>query len=157
GAQREATLELEGCAHDRDPRAPWGRRVTSPGAAACVLRVAWSGVAYPALVDPAWTATGSMAVARIYPSASVLGSDRVLLAGGSTGSAFVSSAELYDPATATFGATGSMTAGRFAHTATVLTSGNVLVAGGFTAPNAPTASAELYDPVAGTFSSTGSM
>src|SRR5262249_43959325 len=63
GARHEAKLSVEGCAFDTSPAAPWGRAVTSPGASRCTVRIGWAGVAYPAMVDPAWTTTGSMATA----------------------------------------------------------------------------------------------
>src|SRR4051812_23860849 len=47
--------------------------------------VAWGGVEYPALVDPAWSATGSMASARHGHTATRLGSNKVLVARGITG------------------------------------------------------------------------
>jgi len=153
GVRHEAKLAVEQCAYDVNPAAPWGRRVASPGAACCTVRVAWEGVAYPAVVDPAWTGTGSMVDARVWHTASVLESGRVLIAGGG-----IATAELYDPASGTFSATGSMAEARAWHTASVLGSGNVLVAGGYNhASNEHLASAELYDPATGTFSATGSM
>jgi galactose oxidase-like protein len=155
----EATLAVEGCAVDVSPRAPWGRAVTPPGASRCGVRMRWKIAAYPAMVDPSWTATGSMATARIDFTATLLGSGEVLVAGGlccagGEGSEAVArSAELYDPATGTFAATGPMMKpGRSGHTATLLSSGRVLVAGG-----SIDATAELYDPAAGTFTATGSM
>ena len=61
------------------------------------------------LYDPAtgmWTATGSMATARYFHTATLLPNGQVLVAGGIT--AFtLASAELYDPATGMWTATGS--------------------------------------------------
>jgi predicted secreted protein len=114
----------------------------------------------PALVDPAWTATGSMAAARFTHTATLLTSGKVLVAGGTSGSQTIfalASAELYDPTAGTWSATGSMAAARAGHQATLLTSGKVLVAGGRDENLNFLASAELYDPVAGTWSATGSM
>jgi len=120
----------------------------------------------PALADGgSWRATGSLNVARLQTTSTLLPNGRVLVAGGRN-FAFaqvVASAELYDPLTETFTLTGSMTDGRWSHTATLLPNGKVLVAGGFGAPTSSAnaqpvlASAELYDPATGTWSPTGSM
>ena len=119
------------------------------------------------LYDPAagiFVATGSMTVARLSPTATLLGNGKVLIAGGdyfdfstSTDTIFAS-ADLYDPATGTFTPTGSMTVARSGHTATLLGNGMVLIAGGWagTGTAAP-ASVELYDPSTGTFTPTASM
>jgi hypothetical protein len=157
GVVHEATLAVDGCAYDVNPAGPWGRTVVRPGAGRCGVRVAWASSVYPAIVDPSWVATGSMAAARGLHTASVVGTGKVLVAGGYSGSAALSSAELYDPTAGTFSATGSMATSRGQHTASVLSSGKVLVAGGQGAGNAYLSSAELYDPTAGTFSATGSM
>lgn len=119
------------------------------------------------LYDPAtgaFTATGSMHVARAFFSMVLLADGRVLVAGGLTGSigtaATIASAELYDPKSGTFGPTGSLGVARESAAAALLADGRVLIAGG--AVSDPTgghltATAELYDPGDGTFAKTGSM
>ena len=169
GATTDAKLEVEGCAVDRDPAPPWGRPVTAPGASDCALRVSWNSdaVKYPAVLDPRWTTTGSMGVARQDHTLIFLPTtDRVLVAGGRTtptGTAGVSSAQLFDRATGTWGNTGSMTGGRFSHSATLLntssnsmTSGKVLVAGGINSLTS-LATAQLFSPSQGTWIPAGAL
>lgn len=86
-----------------------------------------------------FSATGSMAEARTYHTATLLPSGKVLVAGGGDEN---STAEVYDPATGSFSITGGMEIGRSGHTATMLPNGKVLVAGG--GIFAGLASAELY-------------
>src|SRR5262249_40194312 len=91
-----------------------------------------------------------------WPWATLLMNGKVLITGGRSDG--WPSAELFNPATATFSATGEMVTARHMHTATLLTDGRVLIAGGFlNNTDTPLASAELYDPSAGTFTATGSM
>jgi hypothetical protein len=97
-----------------------------------------------------------MATARELHTATVLGTGKVLVAGGYNGSNDVSSAELYDPTTNTWSAAGSMATARESHTATVLGSGKVLVAGGSTG-SGYTNSAEVYDPTTNSWSAAASM
>jgi N-acetylneuraminic acid mutarotase len=118
----------------------------------------------------AWSSTGTMSSPRYQHTASLLGSGLVLVAGGNnlvgtcSCTTFVSSVDLYNPATNTFTPTGALVTARYAHTATVLANGMVLVAGGFGGPTntlqsggASLSSAELYNPTTGTWAATGSM
>jgi hypothetical protein len=75
-----------------------------------------------------------------------LSSGKVLVAGGSIGSAYLNGTELFDPATNTWTTTASLASARANHTATPLFSGKVLVAGGYN--GSALASAELYTPAA---------
>src|SRR5207244_841009 len=80
---------------------------------------------------------------------------KVLVAGGwNTISGYLTSAELYDPASGTWTVTGSLNTARDGHTATLLPNGKVLVAGGVIPY---LSSAELYDPATGSWSTTGSL
>jgi hypothetical protein len=108
--------------------------------------------------------TGNLLIARSAPTATLLPSGKVLIAGGFhyennyPTRFFVMSAELYDPASGTWSATGSLGTGRCGHTATLLPNGKVLLAGGQTDSSIPTTnSAELYDPATGTWTTTGNL
>ncbi len=158
GARSEGVISVQGCAVDASARSPFRRAVTAPGAGRCAVSVSWKAAAYPAMVDPSWTATGSMTTARSYPTATMLASGQVLVAGGSdSGGLSLSSAEVYDPPTQTFSATGVMSVLRFGQTATLLSSGAVLVAGGSDSDGNPTSSADLYDAGSGTFTATAAL
>jgi len=157
-ARRPARLELEGCVVDRDPAPPWGRTVTSPGSSSCTLVVSFDAgsVVYPALLDPAWTATSVMARARYAGTATLLANKKVLVAGGRDALDGLKPAELYDETTNSFAATGSLTAGREAPSAVRLLDGRVLLAGGFIA-GGPTPAVEIYQPTGGTWTTVKSM
>jgi hypothetical protein len=99
--------------------------------------------------------TRDMTTPRLDHTATLLNNGMVLIAGGVGGTSgeFLATAELYDPASATFAATGSMHYARSEHTATLLSDGRVLIVGG----TYNTAAAEIYNPSSGTFSITGTM
>lgn len=115
----------------------------------------------PAFASGTFQNTGSMNVARIDHTATLLANGEVLVAGGNNNTTgYLSSAEVYNPATGKWTLTGSMTVPREGHDAVLLSNGQVLVAGGI---NATTngcntlASAELYNPSTGTWTATGNM
>ena len=125
--------------------------------------------------DPAtsiWTATGSLTAARFGHTATLLPSGKLLVEGGHNGSAnfigagdigFLSSAEIYDPATGNWGSyTGWLATARYQHTATLLPNGKLLIAGGAGINSAKTGSAslasvELYEPAIGNWTVTGAF
>jgi hypothetical protein len=98
-----------------------------------------------------------MNTARDAHTATLLPNGKVLVAEGQDQYGFyLSSAELYDPATGEWTATGSLSVGRSFHTATLLPNGKVLVAGGSSIGHEvePT---ELYDPAGGSWALTGNL
>jgi N-acetylneuraminic acid mutarotase len=91
-----------------------------------------------------WSSAGSMAEARTASTATLLGSGKVLVAGGFGSSpGALDSAELYDPLSNTWTSAGDMVFPASGHTATLLGNGNVLFEGGDAR-----VSAELYFPTA---------
>ena len=115
------------------------------------------------LYDPTtgtFTATAHpLARARSSPTATLLPSGKVLIAGGggTPSGGPLNSAELYDPATDSFANANFMTADRQFHSATLLPDGQVLIAGGLSTGRVAVMTAELYDPTAGIFRATGAM
>jgi hypothetical protein len=129
-------------------------------------------VAAAEIYDPAsgkFSATAKLLEPRYDFTATALPNGKVLLAGGNTNTQTTTNldtAELFDPATGTFGAGGNitryydpsiekfyhrgkLTAARGKHTATLLKDGTVLIAGGGNAGGTAQATAELYDPAIG--------
>jgi hypothetical protein len=106
-----------------------------------------------------FSSTESMVTPRFQHAATLLPDGKVLFTGGrSTAdmSSYLSSAEVFDPGTATFAGAGAMTAIRATHTATALSNGLVLIAGGST-DRACTNTAEVYNPATGIFTPVGPM
>jgi hypothetical protein len=121
-----------------------------------------------AAVEPAnaqvFANTASMKSAREEHTATLLRNGKVLVAGGCSvrDTVSIASAELYDPASATWKQTGLLTTRRCGHTATLLGSGSVLIAGGdlvVKGKDVPVtlSSAELYNPATGNSTVTGFM
>ena len=100
-----------------------------------------------------FTATGNMATARLFHTATLLTDGRVLITGGGYAGFPLATTEIYDPVTRTFTPAAVMTAARTGHTATLLPDGRVLIVGG----DSSMGSAELYDPSTGNFTATGSL
>ena len=87
-------------------------------------------------------------------TATLLRTGKVLLAGRACSrGAPPMAADLYDPATNTWGPAGSMNRPRAGQRALLLADGRVIVVGGYTSGN----SAEIYDPAANAWSAAGEM
>jgi hypothetical protein len=160
GNEVRPEVEVSGCAFDSDPAAPWGRAVISPGASSCEVTLRWGleAEAYPLLLDPGWSTTGSMATGRSLHVAVVLDSSKVLVAGGGLNDGTIhKTAELFNPATGTWAATGSMANIRQMAGGVKLTDGRVLVAGGANAFNNGPTAAEVYNPATGTWAAAGAL
>lgn len=161
GQRHTVRMTLRDCDADRDPRAPWGRAVTAPGASRCGLDLAWGraigdhDLRYPALVDPKWTVTTTMAVTRCDHTATELGDGRVLVAGGYDNFP-IAEAEVYDRTTNTFAVTAPLSIERALAKSVSLLDGKALVTGGYRALYAggieTQTTADLYDPSTGTWS-----
>jgi N-acetylneuraminic acid mutarotase len=116
------------------------------------------------LYDPAtgtWSLTGFLNVGRHFHTATLLPNGKVLVVGGYTSDGFVgpagylTSAELYDPATGAWSLTGSLNGAYYWHTATLLENGKVLLVGSLWFETSKTT--ELYDPATGKWTLTGPL
>ena len=121
------------------------------------------------LYDPAtnqWTFTGSLNTSRRYPVQVELANGDVLVATGSHGpptcTRYLSSAELYDPATGQWAYTGSTLVPRESANAIRLADGRVLLAGGYNGgggacTDTDPVDTEVYDPSTGQWSYAGNL
>ena len=111
----------------------------------------------------AFTTTGSLATARTEQQATTLSNGTVLLTGGAVQQdlAITATAQIYDPASATFRYTkNDMTTPRVGHSSSLLPDGRVLIAGGSNGnpdPGGCLSSTEIYDPAADTFTAAAPM
>jgi N-acetylneuraminic acid mutarotase len=136
-------------------RGGWSLEVRAGGAAAVVpfsagARGAFCGVL--GIFQPA----AAMSTGRYVHTATLLGTGKVLVAGGQNDSGSLAGAELYDPVSNSWSPATGMGAARVYHTATLLGNGKVLVVGGG-GNGTIQASAELYDPASNSWSYAGSM
>lgn len=95
-------------------------------------------------------AYGTLNVARMGHTATVLSDNRVLIVGGENQTGLVTEAELFDPSTGSFSFSGNLNTPRVDHAASRLSDGRVLIAGGrggFGSLN----STEIFDPTTGVF------
>jgi Galactose oxidase, central domain len=151
-------------------------RVAALAVAAWLVIAALGAQSASALATGSFSATGSMTEGRAGAVAAPLPDGRVLVAGGTYYDGFLNcpdlycpqihitrqSAEIFDPATASFSPTGSMTVPRTGAVAAPLPDGRVLVAGGTNDDGGGSVdqtlrSAEIFDPATGSFSPTGAM
>ena len=122
------------------------------------IRLTWTDddLSYPLVIDPSFSATGSLAFGLRQHTATLLQNGKVLIAGGTVDdNVGTNSAELCDPVTGTCTVIGNMVHYRFGHTATLLQSGKVFIAGGTDESGNSQPWTELYDPDSETFSQTG--
>lgn len=97
-----------------------------------------------------WLSVNSMSTSRVYHTSTLISQDNsVLIAGGSDGTAAVSSVQKYIPSTGCFQTMRDMSTTRCLHTADQLSSlsGFVLLAGGYDSGNAIVGVADLYHPI----------
>ena len=157
GVARKGTLAVEGCAVDTADALPWGRPTTTIGSDHCTVVTRWSdeGLTYPILVDPAWTTTAVLAQKRAkHRAAAITGtsgvaactSGCVLVTGGIDALTTLSSCELFNVATKTWGTAAALpvqgsSAARAEHVAIDTGEGRVVVAGGHTLSGAGTVTA----------------
>ena len=140
GTRIALELGVEGCAVDTDPALTWDRPVVPVGARSCRLRVAWAGVRYPVVVDPAWRLGTSMPSGRHGISTVTYANGKILAIGGTKscpgtcGNGAQTSVDIYDPALAVWAPLTGLPVGRVDGAAALLPSGRALLVGGNGSP-----------------------
>jgi hypothetical protein len=111
----------------------------------------------PASGEITTAGVGELDTPRTAAAAAPLPDGRVPIAGGATDGllTYLSTAEVFDPATGEFSSVGGMTTARWEAAAAPLPDGRVLVAGGSPSAASPLDTAEIFDPATGEFSSEG--
>jgi Galactose oxidase, central domain/Kelch motif len=108
------------------------------------------------VVNVGFVSIGNMAIARSGHTATLLVDGRVLIAGGTRGTAH--SAEFFVPGSGSFTPSGgSMVQVRTGHCATLLQDGRVLIVGGGDSGGNLFKTAELFDPMTQSFTATGDL
>ncbi|WP_438039012.1 kelch repeat-containing protein [Sorangium sp. So ce128] len=102
-----------------------------------------------------WTAASDMSAARADHTATLLASGDVLVVGGGDASSYLSTTEIYHPASNAWSA-GPAIIARSMHDATRLNDGRVLIAGGRNGAGM-LRSTQVYSPVSNTWTTTGPM
>jgi hypothetical protein len=146
GISREA-LQVWACASEVDSEEP---QELSPYSIARVFTPELS----PGEIWGTTVPAGRMLQPRMGFTATLLPDGRVLVVGGRFGKS-LTSAEVWDPASRTFGPAGEMKHRRTGHTAVLQPDGGVLIVGGTGRYGANTKNAELWDPVTATFRPAG--
>lgn len=103
-------------------------------------------------IDPSSGATsmvGALQSGRIFHSASIIGSGKVLVTGGTPGlvAAEVTTSEVFDPSAGTWETVSALPGARFEHLSVPLPDGSALVFGGVRNPAAPALQGQRFDPV----------
>jgi len=138
---------------------PSGKVLVTGG---CTTSACGGYTAVSELYDPksnSWSTTGSLNTARYSQTAVLLKTGKVLVVGGSTGSA-LTSCEIYDPSTGKWTNVANTIDPRYLNSTNLLSDGKVLAAGGGLTGGAelyPTNTAEIYDPSANIWTQTGNM
>jgi hypothetical protein len=143
------------------------RRIYRPGVCGYLLGISIAlSTSLPAGAAPPgeFRVVGSLSVTRVWSTATLLASGKVLVAGGWTQqqnrNVSLASCELFNPTTDRFTATGRMQIDRMWHTAVRLRDDRVLILGGQRFVNgrpSVTRSAEIYDPATETFTRVGDL
>ena len=89
-----------------------------------------SACAYPVVIDPTWSSTGTMAASRSGHAIAKLPSGKILVVGGIDGDSWNGLTEIYDAQTGVWAAPTTLSVGRSGLSLTVLPDGRILSIGG---------------------------